>query len=146
MWRFPKLSFTQWERLRFDNKFMCRIGHKRHFISCELEIPFKAEEHEPLGFIGWVEVSKDDYDRYLEYRLDDKAARTYGTLMTGILANPIPGVEGSVRTPVKFKVIKGDSTPYIKWVAPRTTLSARLKQGATVEFWHQAFATASVEG
>jgi hypothetical protein len=143
MWHIPELSVTGKMRLRYDKEFMCRIGHKRHFVRCELEMPFKAKKHEPLGFVGWVEISRDDYESYLAYRENENAARTFGTLMAGVLANPVPSVEGSLGTPVRFKVIKGDPTPYIKWVAPRTPLATRLKQGATAEFWHEVAATVS---
>ena len=54
----------------------------------------------------------------------------------GTLANPASAVPVSFGTPVKFEVRKGDPIPYIKWVAPGTSLAALLERRASVGFWH----------
>lgn len=137
-WRIPKLGFRDAMRLKHDNDFMCRIGEKRHFIQCELELPFPDASQDPLGFICWVQVPRETYDSYLNYRVEEESLPPLEELVHGTLANPIPGVPGSLGIAVAFQVIAGDPTPYIRWVEPGSSVAVRLAAGATNEFWHEA--------
>jgi hypothetical protein len=114
---------------------MCRTADQT-FVRCEVEIPIVGSEAGPLGFILWVKVDPKDYARILRFRSDEATEPIPKALVKGTLANPVSGVPGSFGTPVKLKVCKGDPTPYIKWVAPRSSLAALLKTGASVKFWH----------
>ncbi|MCU0732291.1 MAG: DUF2199 domain-containing protein, partial [Hyphomonas sp.] len=122
MWRIPKLGFLDSMRLKFDDDRMCRVGEKCHFIQCELEVPFSDGAEDPLGFICWVQVPRETYDRYFNYRAAEESLPPWEDLVVGTLANPIPGIGESFGTAVAFRVLAGDPTPYIRWVAPDTTV------------------------
>jgi len=138
MWRLPKLGFPAAVKLVTDSEYTCRVGNKRHFISCELELPFKDSSEAPLGFIGWVEVSRADYEAYQRYRSEEETLPPMESWIEGRLANPVPGVDNSLGTSVRFEVVCGDPAPYITWVQPGTALAARVLEGATEAFWHEA--------
>ena len=138
MWRRPELTEDERKCLVFDTKFTCRVDHERHFVSCEVEVPFQDSVEPPLGFICWVEVSEPDYARYSAYRGRKKERGTFKELVSGRLANNVPAVSSSIGTQVKFKVLKGDPTPYVRWVDPDTALARRISLGANKEFWHEA--------
>jgi hypothetical protein len=91
-----------------------------------------------LGFICWAKVDRDTYDSYRAYRANEERLPAYSDLVRGTLANPIPQVDGSYGTPIAFKVLCGDPTPYIHWVAEDSSVSELLDRGATVDFWHSA--------
>ncbi|EJE49958.1 hypothetical protein PMI14_05528 [Acidovorax sp. CF316] len=138
MWRLPKLGFASAQKLVSDDEYMCRIGNKRHFISCELALAFQDPSEKPLGFIGWVEVSRADYEAYQRYRSDEEKLPPMARWIEGRLANPVPAVAESLGVSVQFEVLCGDPTPYITWVQPGTALAARVQEGATLAFWHEA--------
>lgn len=138
VWPVPKLGVLGRIRLTFDNDQTCRIGESRYFIQCELQIPFLSGCEEPLGFISWVEVRRATYDDYIDYRIEEDSRPALNHLVTGLLANPIPGIENSLGVMVKFEVAAKDPVPYIKWVEPDSTVASRLIQGATHEFWQAA--------
>lgn len=91
-----------------------------------------------MGFIGWVEVSRADYEAYQRYRSEEETLPPMESWIEGRLANPVPGVDNSLGTSVRFEVVCGDPTPYITWVQPGTALAARVLEGATEAFWHEA--------
>lgn len=136
MWRVPELSDDDLDALEFDDRFTCHVDDERHFISCEVEVAFPDPDEKPLGFIGWVEVSPRDYARYAAYRGRKKERGRFGDWVEGRLANPVPAVPDSLGTRVRFEVLKGDPTPYVKWVEPGSTLAQRIEQKATPDFWH----------
>lgn len=139
MWRIPQLGLDTAAKLVSEGEYMCRVGNTRHFISCELALAFTDDADEkPLGFIGWVEVSAAAYAAYQHYRAAEETLPPMEAWMDGRLANPIPGVNDSLGTAVRFEVVCGDPTPYITWVQPGTALAARVQEGATVAFWHKA--------
>ena len=117
---------------------MCKVAAKRFFIICELKIPFTDSDDDLLGFIGWVEVSGSAYQQYTAYRDLEDSCPPYETLVDGRLANPIPSIPDSLAISVKFEVLAGDPTPYIKWVEPNMPVAARVTVGATPSFWHAA--------
>jgi hypothetical protein len=57
--------------------------------------------------------------------------------MRGRLANPVATVRGSLVTPVRFRVLRGDPTPYITWTPPASTVAERVRTGVTSDFWHE---------
>ena len=138
MYRLPDSALDRRDEVVFDDKFTCRIGHEEYFISCELEVPFKVDELDPLGFICWARVDQQTYESYRAYRAEEEILPPYADLVRGALANPIPKIPGSIGTPVGFKVLSGDPTPYILWVAPGSPVADLLETGATVDYWHSA--------
>ena len=138
MWRRPHLAIWDERRLRYDDRFTCRIPGRRYFICCELELPFRSGETEPLGFIGWAEVTRNAYEQYRRFRHSRAGRSSRRRMVIGRLANPVPAVPQSFKTRVRFDAIRGDSTPYIRWVAPGTSLAKRFHDGATPSFWHEA--------
>lgn len=137
MSRLPEAYTSAPDDITFDNKFMCRGSRGEHYVSCELELPFKTGGEEPLGFIEWVQVTEATYNAYRAYRNEEDALPQYVELVSGLLGNPIPTVGSSLGITVKFEVLPKDPTPYIRWIQPDTELAARVEQGATLEFWHK---------
>jgi hypothetical protein len=139
MWRRPSVPAWISRRIRYDDQFTCRLPGRRYFISCEVEVPFReAVPEPPLGFIGWLEVSRRDYEAYRWYRRREYRLPAYQSRISGRLANPVPGVPSSFRTKATAIVKRGDPTPYIRWVTPGTALAQRVTEGATAAFWHEA--------
>ena len=139
MRQLPEMADGSTIEVEEEHKSMCRTGTQR-FVRCELEVPVAGSEGDPLAFIVWVEVSATDYRRLLAFRRDEETKPIPAGLVAGTLANPISGVPGSFGVAVKFEVCKGDPTPYIKWVAPRSPLATLLRTGASVKFWHDVAA------
>lgn len=135
----PETSAGKTIEARPESKSMARFKTQR-WVWCELELPLAGLEGDPLGFVCWVEVAREDYDRLLRFRGGGAGQAPYTDLVAGKLANPIPGVAGSWGTKVKFAVVEGDPTPYIKWIEPETALAARVAAGATAAFWHELIA------
>lgn len=135
MYRAPETPEGKVVEVRHDRKSMC-AAERQFFVQCEIELPIVGEGGKSLGFICWVEVAREEYERLLRYRESDETEPPYAAWVGGTLANPVRGVPHSYGTPVRFAVMKGDPTPYIKWVAPGTTLAARVQAGATQAFWH----------
>ena len=127
---------------RQDSKSMCST-ETQCFVRCEVEVPLTELEGEVLGFIGWVEIARDDYDRLLAFRADEDGQPPFTELVSGTLANPVEGVRKSFGTAVKFEVKKDDPTPYIRWVTPGSTLAKRIAAGATPAFWHEVASSLS---
>lgn len=105
-------------------------------MRCEVEFPLSGASGDPLGYICWVEVAPDDYDRLERFRENESSEENPGTI-AGTLANELRAVEGSFGTTVKFEVVAGDPTPYITWTAPGTALTDRINEGASARFWHE---------
>jgi len=134
----PRLRAWEQRRLRWDDRFTCRVPGRRFFISCELEVPFRSfPDERPLGFIGWVEVNRETYDWYRRFRRREYFLPRYTTQIKGRLANPVANVPRSLWTPVRLRVLRGDPTPYITWVPPRSTVAERVRVGVTSDFWHE---------
>lgn len=136
MMRVPDAALARRDELVFDDRFTCRLGDELHFISCELEVPFKSDDLTPLGFICWAAVDRKTYDAYRAYRAKEEDVPACSDLVRGRLANPIPGIDDSCGTLIGFKVLRADPTPYIRWVEPSSSVAALLERGASVEYWH----------
>lgn len=143
MKKLPETKEGSTIQVRHERKSMCRTD-SQSFVRCEIEVPVLASDDGPLGFICWVEVSRQDYRDLLAFRKDEGSAPAFPSWVTGTLANAVSGVPSSFGTPVKFEVMKDDPTPYIKWVAPGTPLAALVTSGASVAFWHEVAALYSL--
>jgi hypothetical protein len=138
MRRLPETKGGKVVDARDEHKSMRRTD-KQFFVRCEIEIPLADKrDAKPLGFICWIKIAHDDYERLLRFRKDEKREPAPTEWIEGTLANPVSGVDESHGTAVKFEVVKGDPTPYVKWVAPRTALARRIAAGAASAFWHEA--------
>ncbi len=122
--------------LVFDNKFTCRHPDGACFISCEIELPILGSDDLVMGFICWAEVPEATYLSYMAYRSTVDDAGAFEELIEGHLANGVPGISNACGVKVKFRVLPNDPTPYIRWAEPHTPLAARMKSGATAEYWH----------
>lgn len=141
LWRRPRLPAWMRRRLRYDDKSTCRVPGRRYFIRCEVEVPFHDDASEaPLGFIGWLEVSRGDYESYRWYRRKEFHLPAFQGRLQGRLANAVPAIPGTCRARATIVVKRGDPTPYVRWVDARTPLGERLMQGATSAFWHEVAA------
>lgn len=118
-----------------DYQSMCRTAY-RAFVHCEIEVPLIGAPETPLGFICWVQVDAQDYRRLLDFRTHEDSVILFNDMIPGTLANTVPGVSESFGTPVKFRVLAGDPTPYVRWIEPDTTLAQLVEAGASQAFWH----------
>ncbi|HEY3493319.1 MAG TPA: DUF2199 domain-containing protein [Polyangiaceae bacterium] len=117
-----------------ERKSMCR-SDEACFVLCEVELPLCDASGPPLGYICWVNVAAEDYGALLRFRENEHGIPNPGTI-AGTLANGLRSIPDSFGTRVRFEVVAGDPTPYVKWVAPRSTLARRLSEGVTAAFWH----------
>jgi hypothetical protein len=138
MWKRPECAVDSSAEFLEDSKSMARTGASQFFVSCEVDVPLASDRRRVLGFICWVEVSQSDYATLLAYRKSEDTATPYESLVEGRLANPVPCVAGSLGMDVKFQVLKGDPTPYIKWVAPDSAVARLIDTGASQDYWHEA--------
>jgi hypothetical protein len=134
MTELPETADGSTVQVSHEHKSMCRTD-RQSFVRCEIEVPVLAPDEDPLGFICWVEISRQDYLQLLAFRKDEGDLVSPGWV-SGTLANAVRAVPGSFGTPVKFEVLKDDPTPYIKWLEPGTPLAALVASGASVAFWH----------
>jgi hypothetical protein len=118
-----------------DYQSMCRT-RDQSFVHCEIEVPLIGAPETPMGFICWVEVTAEDYRRLLVFRTHEGSVALLDDRVGGTLANRIPGVSDSFGTPVKFKVLAGDPTPYVRWIEPGTTLADFVEAGAPQALLH----------
>ena len=135
MFKRPVDGADQVISIALDRKSMAR-AKARTFVHCEVEIPIAGGKDGVLGFIVWVEVNAADYERLLAFRENEESSPDWQDWVEGTLANPVTGVPRSFGTPVKFAVVKGDPTPYVKWVEPETPLAKLIEAGASHQHWH----------
>jgi hypothetical protein len=139
MWKKPETKGGKVVAGELSRKSMYR-GETGCFVLCEVELPLTDNDGAVLGLICWVEVTARAYEKLLDYRSNEDAALPYTTRVPGQLANRLPAIPGSWGTRVRFEVKKGDPTPYIKWVAPGSSLAKRVATGASHRFWHAVVA------
>jgi hypothetical protein len=135
MWRHPEDGNGHVLDVHHDRKSMCR-SDSQYFVHCEVEVPIVGEPGSPLTFICGVEVSSEDYQRLLVFRQDEDA-RSFASWVSGRLANPVSVVDDTFGTAVQFEVLKGDPTPYVKWVDPGSSLSRSITGGVSRALWHK---------
>ena len=121
--------------VQHDRKSMCRAD-QQYFVCCEIEFPLADASGDPLGYICWVEVATEAYERLKRFR-EDEASEPNPRVISGTLANELRAVPGSFGTHVRFDVVEDDPTPYIRWIAPGTALAHRVSEGATAAFWRE---------
>jgi hypothetical protein len=89
--------------------FIC-TWNGRYFIHSRATLPLK-DIHEGIGFGLWVEVSKTDFDVYLEAENDDSSYEKFK--VKGTLANSWPGFENILGITVTVRTISLNEKVYI---------------------------------
>jgi hypothetical protein len=145
-WRRPQLRPWEISRLRYDNRFTCRVPGRKYFIFCELELKFPDIGRKPLGFMGWAQVTQEAYMQYRRFHRSAVGHSYRRRFVIGRLANPVPAVPNSLGTRVRLNTFRDDPTPYIRWVAHNTPLAYRMREGANDAFWHAARDWMRLEG
>ncbi|NKF24112.1 DUF2199 domain-containing protein [Solimonas marina] len=111
VWNIPEEKRSS--RARF-NTDLCQLGD-RFFIRCILKLPFNVRS----GYYGWgvwVELSRDDFYRYVE-RYDQDGS--HDPMVAGSIANKIPGYSESLGLPVMVQFQNSTSRPTVH--VPKTT-------------------------
>jgi len=110
---YKRLNSQLPEDVDFEPGFYCIWDRKRFFIHTRATLPLRDIE-EGIGFGLWVEISRDDFDRYAKANIDDNLYKSFET--EGILANEWPGFEGMRGVPVTVRTIKVNEKVYISRV------------------------------
>ena len=100
--------------VKLEPGFTC-VWNDRYFIHTRAVLPLLDLEN-GIGFGLWVEVAKEDFDRYSEAVDDDEKYKIFRT--DGMLANEWPGFEGAYGLKVVVRTIKMDQKVYITEVLP----------------------------
>jgi hypothetical protein len=95
--------------VKIEPGFTC-IWQDRYFIHTRATLPLK-DIHDGIGFGLWVEISKEDFDRYLGANENDEDYLKFKT--EGTLANEWPGFEDILGIPVVVRAIRADQKVYI---------------------------------
>lgn len=81
---------------------LCRYkGEEHHLIRGLLRIPVVGEPENPLSFVVWAAVSKDNFWRYRTTFMDFNADSV--GVFYGYLANAIPGYDSTVNLKVAIE-------------------------------------------
>lgn len=79
-----------------SNNDLCTLDEAKYFIRGVIPIPFQDSEEEYCWGV-WVEVSREDHDKYVRGYDDDLSAEPS---FPGTLANDIPGHGGTFGLPI----------------------------------------------
>ncbi len=83
------------EDVTIDENFLCSWGDERHFIHAYVSLPLVHQgQGQGVGFGLWVEVTSEDFARYLDALEDDDQYRNFR--LEGVLANHWPGFAGAL--------------------------------------------------
>jgi len=104
--------------------------NERHFIHARATLPLKDIESD-LGFGLWVEVKKEDLEKYKEALDDDEKYKKFEA--EGILANSWPGFENTLGIKVKIKTIHLSEKVYITDVFPDNTSDPLFRIALTMQ-------------
>ncbi|MCX6706327.1 MAG: DUF2199 domain-containing protein [Candidatus Woesebacteria bacterium] len=96
--------------VKLEEGYYCNWDNKRFFIHARATLPLK-DVHEGIGFGLWVEVSKEDFDKYLGAENDDSKYLQFEA--SGKLANNWPGFENTLGLKARIKAINKDEKVYI---------------------------------
>ncbi len=101
------------DNFRIDEGFVCALSGERYFIHTRAVLPLKALES-GVGFGLWVEVSRDDFMRYVNIGDNDELYKDFKC--DGVLANEWPGFEKMKGSRVVVKTILASDKVYISEV------------------------------
>lgn len=97
------------EGVEIEKGYYCK-WNGRYFIHTRAALPLK-DISEGIGFGLWIELSKEDFDKFMQAQDDDTLYA--GFTAEGTLANNWPGFEDVNNLKVVVKVVKVDQKPYI---------------------------------
>lgn len=105
VWAIPEASRSSQAKFNSD---LCQFG-SRFFARCVLKLPF----NEQPGYFGWgvwVELSEQDFYRYLELYDKDGSSEP---MVPGTIANAIPGYPPTLGLPVMVQFQSSSSRPTV---------------------------------
>lgn len=83
-----------------SNSDLCTLDESRYFIRGVLPLPFQEEE-ENFTWGAWVEVSREDHDRYVSaFEVDGRGNPRFA----GLIANQLPGYEATIGLGVEVQL------------------------------------------
>jgi hypothetical protein len=104
-----KITGTLPSDVEFEPGYYCKWNN-RYCIHTRVTLPLKAV-NDGVGFGLWVEISKEDFEKYLEAENDD--TKYVNIHIRGTLANEWPGFENMEGVPVTVRAISKDEKVYI---------------------------------
>lgn len=117
---------------KFDTD-LCQMGH-RYFIRCILYVPFAQRDGE-FGWGVWVEVSHDDFFRYIEVYTKDACGEAPAK---GKLANVISSYPDVKEEPVTIRFGNCDERPKILMNSDsQSSLAREQRNGMDGSRYHQ---------
>ncbi len=123
---------SRYQRAR-SNSDLCTLDDSRHFIRGVIPLPFQTSEEEFCWGV-WVEVSREDHDRYVRGYYDDLSAEPS---FPGKLANDIPGHGGTLGLPLTVRFGEPGKRPnYYFEAAPVHPLAQDQLHGITAARHH----------
>lgn len=90
------------ENVTLEENFLCSWGEERYFIHASVTLPL-VDLGQGVGFGLWVEVTAQDFSRYLDALEDDEQYTSFQS--EGVLANHWPGFPDALG----LKVVMGAS-------------------------------------
>lgn len=108
------MNFQEDDRVVFEEGALAVLDKEHFYIKVVGTIPLRAFE-DGLQFGFWVEISKDDFNRFFDANEDDELYMKY--VAEGTLANDWPGFEGTEGLKVKVRPIKLDRGLYVTEVS-----------------------------
>lgn len=117
-----------------SNSDLCTLDESRFFIRGVVPLPFQASNEEYCWGV-WVEVSRDDHDKYVRGYNDDLSLEP---AFHGKLANSIPGYAETLGIPVTAKYGKQGQRPsyYLDELSSHS-LAIDQREGITSERQHE---------
>lgn len=97
------------EDMDYEKGIYC-IWQGRFFIQTRATLPLKDTE-KGVGFGLWVELIREDFERYAEALEDDSKYQSFSA--SGSLANEWPGFEGMLGAEVTVKTLNVTDKVYI---------------------------------
>ena len=112
---------------------LCRYkGEEHHLVRGRLQVPVKDRPDEPLTFLVWAAVSKENYWRYRTTFMDFNA--TGVGVFYGWLANALPGYDSTVNLKVAIEPQADGQRPLLRVIeAPESTLQQDQIDGVTLD-------------
>jgi len=111
--RYKKVNGKLPDDLDYEPGFFCVWNKERFFIHTRATLPIRDIEN-GVGFGLWVEVSKQDFNKYAEAQKDDEKYKQFQA--EGTLANEWPGFENIFGVKVLLKTVRVNEKVYIREV------------------------------
>lgn len=117
-----------------SNNDLCSLEETRFFIRGVIPVPFEGSEEEYCWGV-WVEVSREDHDRYVRGYDEDLSAEPS---FPGKLANDIPGYEGTLGLELRARFgARGQRPAYFFESSATHRLAQDQRKGITATRHHE---------